>query len=102
MAKVKDTVFHSAFNSFRYLKNIGSGGSGTVLQVENEEGKIFALKYLAPDRITNEKLKRFKNELSFCAQNDHKNIVKVIDWGQTSLKGEKMPILCNAILQPKP
>lgn len=91
MAKVKDTVFHTAFNSFRYLKNIGSGGSGRVLQVENEEGEIFALKYLAIDRITTEKLKRFKNELSFCAQNDHKNIVKVIDWGQTFLKGEKCP-----------
>jgi hypothetical protein len=55
MAKVKDTVFHTAFNSFRYLKNIGSGGSGTVLQVENEEGEIFALKYLTPNRITKNK-----------------------------------------------
>ena len=91
MAKIKDTVFDTAFNSYRYLKNIGSGGSGTVLQVKSEDGDIFALKYLSPDRITSEKLKRFKNELSFCAQNEHKNIVKVIDWGQISLKGKKCP-----------
>ncbi len=66
MAKLKNTVFHTAFNAFQYIKDRGSGGSGTVLQVKNEEGEVFALKQLAPDRVTNEKLKRFKNELSFC------------------------------------
>ena len=91
MAKLKDTVFHTAFDSFRYLDNIGSGGSGTVLQVENESGELFALKYLSPDRMTSEKLKRFKNELSFSAQNEHENIVKVLDWGQVVLKEKKCP-----------
>lgn len=91
MAKKKQQVFQSAFNSYRYTDEIGSGGSGIVVKVEDEDKNAFALKFLNPDRITSDKLKRFKNELSFCEKNVHKNIIKVLDHGHIETKGVKCP-----------
>jgi len=89
--KKKQQVFESAFNTYHYAGEIGSGGSGIVVKVEDEDAHTFALKYLNPDRITKDKLKRFKNELSFCERNDHPNIIKVIDHGHIETKGVKCP-----------
>ena len=50
--KRKENVFQSTFNSYRYIDNIGSGGSGVVVRVEDKNKNTFALKYLNPDRIS--------------------------------------------------
>ncbi|MBL7152360.1 MAG: serine/threonine protein kinase [Phycisphaerae bacterium] len=91
MAKKKQRVFESVFNTYRYSGEVGSGGSGIVVKVEDEDENTFALKYLNPDRITSDKLKRFKNELSFCENNEHANIIKVIDRGYTETEDVKCP-----------
>jgi serine/threonine protein kinase len=89
--KKKEQVFQSTFTIYRYVGNIGSGGSGIVVRVEDENKDTFALKYLSPDRISGEKIKRFKNELNFCEKNEHKNIIKVLDHGYIEQKGKKCP-----------
>ena len=77
----KITRFESAFTSYEVIEVLGEGGAGRVYKVQDESGKPFALKHLHPDRVTQEKVKRFKNELFFCSQNVHPNIVEVLDWG---------------------
>jgi len=84
-------TFESAFTTYQRIAQIGSGGSGTVVKVEDEEHACFALKYLSPGTLTRDKVKRFKNELSFCARNEHRNVVKVLDWGEAKINGEKCP-----------
>jgi len=89
--KKKEQVFQSAFNTYRYTGEVGSGGSGIVVKVEDEDENTLALKYLNPERITKDKLKRFKNELGFCEKNEHSNIIKVIDHGHIEIKSVKCP-----------
>lgn len=91
MPKEKNIVFQTAFNTYQSIESIGSGGSGNVLKVNDQDGNEFALKYLDPDKITTEKVKRFKNELFFCLKNDHPNIIKVYDWGYSIIKDTKCP-----------
>ena len=57
--------------------------------MENKE--IVAIKCLAPERIKKSKIARFKNELHFCFENQHPNIIKILDWGHVNLKGKKCP-----------
>ncbi len=83
--------FETPFETYRATKLIGEGGAGRVYEVTNSSGDIFALKCLAPDRVTTERLKRFKNEIGFCQRQNHTNIIWVIDTGATSIKGVKCP-----------
>ena len=90
MAKQK-LEFESTFSTYLSIDSIGSGGSGIVVKVEDKNKNTFALKYLNPDRISDDKLKRFKNELFFCEKNEYKNIIKVLDRGHIDLKNKKCP-----------
>ncbi len=74
-------VFETEWNVYSQESVIGEGGSGIVYKVRNEDGDLFALKHLRPRTATTEKLKRFRNELSFCQKNEHPNILKVLDSG---------------------
>jgi serine/threonine protein kinase len=84
-------TYKSAFTTYRHVAQIGSGGAGTVVKVEDEDHAIFAVKYLSPEGLSSEKVKRFKNELAFCAENEHANVVKVLDWGRVEIKGAECP-----------
>jgi serine/threonine protein kinase len=90
MAK-KKLIFHTASGSYNHLDIIGEGGSGRVFKVEDENEDIFAIKCIHPENLTQKRRKRFRNELSFCHGNDHKNIVKVLDWGSVEIKGKQCP-----------
>jgi serine/threonine protein kinase len=59
--------------------------------VHNEHGELLAVKRLDPSKTTSEKLKRFENELRFCKNEAHPNIVKVPDEGFTNEGGKKAP-----------
>lgn len=61
----------------------GEGGSGVVFEASDEEGNRFAIKALDPAKASKEKLKRFKNEFSFCSRYRHENIITVLDHGVT-------------------
>jgi serine/threonine protein kinase len=91
--KAKRLCFHTLFDTYYSVEKIGSGGCGDVYKVKDENDDIFSVKCLAPDRINKNKAKRFKNELYFCSKNEHKNIIKVLDYGYIDLKGKKCPFL---------
>lgn len=90
MAK-KPLTFDTPFDTYTSSSIVGEGGAGRVHVVTNNAGEEFALKCLAPERITSERLKRFKNEIQFCQRQNHLNIVKVVDTGTIIIKDIKCP-----------
>lgn len=77
----KTVIFTTTFNSYTGTAIIGEGGSGRIYKATDEDGGVFAVKWLVSDRITAEKVKRFKNELNFSQNNQHPNILTVSDHG---------------------
>ena len=77
--KSKLPTFETPFESYPAKKVIGEGGAGRVYEATNDSGEIVAIKCLAPERITSERQKRFKNEIGFCQSQNHKRS----NWGQT-------------------
>jgi serine/threonine protein kinase len=90
MAK-KPITFDTPFDTYTSSSLIGEGGAGKVYAVSNSRGEEFALKCLAPDRITSERLQRFKNEIWFCQNHNHSNVVKVVDTGAIIIDEVKCP-----------
>ncbi len=84
-------TFETPFDTYTASAIIGEGGAGRVYVVTNNSGEELALKCLTPERITAERLKRFKNEILFCQNCGHSNIVRVTDAGATIIKGVKCP-----------
>lgn len=71
----------TAFSVFTLGKSIGDGGNGIVYEGIEGERRV-AIKVLRASLVSDrEKLKRFKNEYSFCAIDRHKNIVRVLESG---------------------
>lgn len=76
----KNTIVKTVYDEYKVIEQIGSGGNGRVFSASNENGEIVAIKFV--DRtIVNNKLKRLKNEIAFCEQHNHKNIVRILDKG---------------------
>jgi serine/threonine protein kinase len=91
MVKLKDISLTSTFNRYIALAIVGEGGTGVVYRVEDEDGNTFAAKCLRPSAITRVRMKRFKNELSFCENPPHANIVRVLDHGLAQIGPESAP-----------
>lgn len=70
---------------------LGEGGSGLVLAVTNDTGEDYALKALKGGRIPSEKLRRFRNEISFCKRDVHAGIIRVLDDGFITEADAKLP-----------
>jgi hypothetical protein len=87
----QEAKFETTFHSYTSGGQVGEGGAGTVFKVHNEHGELLAVKRLDPSKTTSEKLKRFENELRFCKNEAHPNIVKVPDEGFTNEGGKKAP-----------
>ena len=87
----KIIIFDTPFDTYTSTSIIGEGGAGRVHAVTNSTGEDFALKCLAAERISSERLKRFKNEIQFCRRDTHANILKIFDDGATVMKGIKCP-----------
>lgn len=86
------TSFDTAFETYKVVGTpLGEGGAGRVFSVTNESNERFALKCLSPERITTDRRKRFKNEISFCSEYEHRNIIQVLDSGLSIIKGVKCP-----------
>lgn len=84
-------TFETTFHSYTLDGRVGEGGAGTVFKAHNEDGKPCAIKRLDPGKATSEKVKRFENELHFCKNNAHRNIIKVVDEGFTTVGVKKVP-----------
>lgn len=84
-------IFKTALEVYQPIEIVGRGGAGVVYKVQTDDRKLFAIKCLDPQRATSEKRKRFKTELHFCAKNEHKNIITVLDQGVLSIDGADSP-----------
>jgi tRNA A-37 threonylcarbamoyl transferase component Bud32 len=82
-------LFETATNTYTTEKEIGQGGAGTVFRVLDGEGHPYALKRL--NATSSLKRRRFKNELSFCQQEQHPNIIRVVDSGVVLGTKEPLP-----------
>ncbi|EKO3608536.1 protein kinase [Vibrio metschnikovii] len=71
---------------FTVLGTLGEGGAGVVFKIEDAHKKLYALKLLKPNAIT-EKKSRFINELEFCKAIDCNNIVSVFMDGCCTING---------------
>ena len=87
----KKKIFSTTFAEYTVTGEIGNGGSGIVYKVQADDGLVFALKAIDPARTTSQRTKRFKNEILFCQKNEHRNIVKVLDWGFISNGNMRFP-----------
>lgn len=84
-------IFETTFETYSVTGIIGEGGAGRVFSVEDNNKNKFAIKCLFPQRITQERRKRFKNEIDFCRKQQHKNLMQVIDSGLIIWEGIKTP-----------
>jgi serine/threonine protein kinase len=81
MPKSKQIEFITTFSRFRSIRLLGEGGAGFVYEVKDDNEQRFALKILKKQGITDEKRKRFKNEIIFCQRSSHPNIISILDHG---------------------
>lgn len=82
----KGTKLYGNFlEEYKIIEKIANGGNSEVYKVESLNSKVYALKLLNKG-LSTEKIKRFKNEMSFCIKNEHDNIIKIIDNGITEDK----------------
>lgn len=77
----KNTHITTAFEEYIIKSQIGQGGNGTVFEAIDSSGNTVALKAIDRNATLTDKLKRFKNEISFCQNYTHPNIIKVLDYG---------------------
>ena len=81
--------FRSAFAVYKAARRMGEGGSGTVFEAIDDGGVHVAVKVLDPSKASKQNLKRFKNEILFGSTPRHDNIVRVLDYGLTSVAKEE-------------
>lgn len=99
--RTRSEVFTSGFDEYTVVEKKGSGGSGTVFEVQDSAGQRLALKTLRPN-VPRDKVKRFKNEIHFCLRPPSTRIIKVLDYGRTDegLPFYVMP-LCSSTLRDR-
>lgn len=68
---------------YRLVQLLGRGGMGTVYTAEHRyiRGKLYALKLLSRDQVTDENLKRFQREAVALARLTHPGIVQIYNFG---------------------
>ena len=81
MAKFKKQKLETAFSVYTTQKKIGEGGAGSVFEAIEESGNVVAVKILNPKTANSEKRKRFRNEINFCRNCNHRNIISISDYG---------------------
>ncbi len=80
-SKKKLITFETAFDIYTAVSQIGEGGAGRIYKAKDKSGDMWAVKLLDPEKVSGDKVRRFKNELTFCLKNEHANIVTVTDHG---------------------
>lgn len=76
----KGSFVQTAYGSYTLGQKIGAGGNGQVFEAKDTDGEVVAIKFLEKNKSA-KKLKRFKNEINFCENHPHKNIVQILDRG---------------------
>ena len=92
-------LYGNYLDEYKVIEHIANGGNSEVYKIQNSDGEIFALKLLGKN-LSKEKIKRFKNEMNFCFNTNHENIIKIIDNGITEDKTQLfyiMPLYCKTL-----
>lgn len=79
----KNTKITINNTNYTLIKNVGNGGSADVWKAKSN-GIEYAIKFLRLAPNSDEKINRFKNEIAFCKESNHKNIVKLIADGEVN------------------
>jgi eukaryotic-like serine/threonine-protein kinase len=87
-SKKQAPVFSTTGETYTSEGIEGEAGTSVIYRVIDSEGNRWALKCLKPDQATTSRTKRFLNELNFCLNSSHKNVVRVVDRGFV-IQGEK-------------
>ena len=75
-----------AFGPWQVIRELKTGGMGTVYLVSNHSefgSRKFALKVIRKDLANDHLVSRFQRERTVLDQLDHPDIVKIVDRGQT-------------------
>ncbi len=83
MNKLKDKNFEIEGRTYKFMKHIANGGNASVWEVENDKKK-YAIKILNEERY--DKKERFKNEIEFCKNSKHDNLVPIYAHGEINNK----------------
>jgi serine/threonine protein kinase len=80
-------------NAFKLLVLVGEGGMGSVYKAKHlATGRTCAIKLLAPDLISQESFKRFRDEAKIAASLNHPSICHIYDLGiDTGVEQEVLP-----------
>lgn len=76
----KGFIVQTAFDDYRLVEQIGQGGNGKVFSARDSAESPVAIKFIS-SRISEQKRKRFKNEIHFCESHDCQYVIRVIDHG---------------------
>jgi serine/threonine protein kinase len=87
----KPKTFETPYESYRVTAEIGTGGNGTVYECVGGDESVVAIKCLRPEHLHVERLRRFRNEIHFCQNSDHRHVLRVIDTGMIDVGGKKCP-----------
>ncbi len=72
---------YTIIDEYSILSQIGQGGNGTVFKANNVNQELLAIKVINSNQAR-DKVRRFRNEIEFCMQNEHPNIIHIIDSGR--------------------
>ncbi|MCH7825863.1 MAG: serine/threonine protein kinase, partial [Acidobacteria bacterium] len=74
-------TLETTFETYFVEGTLGEGGTGFVYAVRTPDGQDLAAKCLKSECANRERSRRFQNEIAFCRDPPHENIVRVLDDG---------------------
>src|SRR5579863_246743 len=87
----ENLVFNTTAEVYTAEQVEGEGATSVVHRVRDSAGDLWALKCLKPEQATSTRTKRFLNELHFCQNLTHRNIIRVVDHGFVMQGNKKCP-----------
>ena len=80
MSAFKNKTFKIESKPYKFIRHIADGGNAAVWEAESENKK-YAIKVLKDEKDEGKK-ERFKNEIKFCKENRHNNLVHIYASGE--------------------
>ncbi len=78
LPRTTETAPPLTIGPYRIVEKVGVGGMGEVYKVVDDQGRVFALKRLIRELVSEEGLARLRREASAASALEHPNIVKFV------------------------